>query len=99
VVVVAFSGERNRDRVIVVDWSAGRFRLGSLVPENVLRIRSDQSTSRPVDQSTTPTTTMRRLDTLSREAFDSAVATAMDPISLHDVRAWTQFAGYDLRST
>jgi transposase len=42
---------------------------------------------------------MRRLDTLSREAFDSAVAIAMDAISLHDVRAWTQFAGYDLSST
>ncbi|GAH33831.1 unnamed protein product [marine sediment metagenome] len=42
---------------------------------------------------------MRRMDTLTREAFDAAVATAMAAISLDDVRAWTEFAGYDLRSS
>lgn len=42
---------------------------------------------------------LRRMDTLTREAFDAAVATAMAAISLDDVRAWTQFAGYDLRSS
>jgi len=42
---------------------------------------------------------MRRMDTLTREAFDAAVAKAMAAISLDDVRAWTEFAGYDLRSS
>ena len=39
---------------------------------------------------------LRRLTTLTREAFDSAVAKAMDEISREDVRAWTQYAGYTL---
>jgi transposase len=42
---------------------------------------------------------LRRLPTLSREAFDDAVAFAMSLISNADVRAWTAFAGYSLRST
>jgi transposase len=42
---------------------------------------------------------MRRLDTLTREKFDAAVARAMDAISLDDIRAWVEYAGYDLTST
>jgi transposase len=42
---------------------------------------------------------LRRLPTLSREAFDDAVAFAMSLISNADVRAWTAFAGYSLGST
>ena len=37
---------------------------------------------------------LRRLATLSRDAFDHAVATAMDQISISDIKAWTQHAGY-----
>ena len=44
-------------------------------------------------------TALRRLDTLTRAAFDSAVATAMDSITLDDIREWTAFAGYKLTST
>jgi len=43
--------------------------------------------------------TLRRLATLTRDAFDDAVAYAMSTISNADVRAWTQFAGYSLAST
>jgi len=42
---------------------------------------------------------LRRLPTLSREAFDDAVAFAMDCISTADIRAWTLFSGYSLTST
>ena len=42
---------------------------------------------------------LRRLPTLSKEAFDQAVAFAMSLISTDDVRAWTAFAGYSLAST
>jgi transposase len=42
---------------------------------------------------------LRRLPTLSRDAFDDAVAFAMSIISNADVRAWTAFAGYSLPST
>lgn len=42
---------------------------------------------------------LRRLPTLSRAAFDDAVASAMSLISNADVRAWTAFAGYSLGST
>lgn len=42
---------------------------------------------------------IRRLPTLTRAAFDIAVATAMDAISAADIRGWTDFAGYDLSST
>lgn len=37
---------------------------------------------------------LRRSATLTREAFDSAVAAAMDQISTDDIRAWTEHAGY-----
>lgn len=33
---------------------------------------------------------------LTREAFESAVAQAMDAITLQDIRAWTAFAGYSI---
>ena len=39
---------------------------------------------------------VRRCATLTREAFDRAVAQAMDAICPDDVRAWTQHAGYAL---
>jgi len=42
---------------------------------------------------------LRRLPTLTRDAFDHAVALAMDAISNADVHAWTRFAGYSLAST
>ena len=42
---------------------------------------------------------LRRLPTLSRVAFDDAVAAAMTAISNADVRAWATFAGYSLAST
>lgn len=42
---------------------------------------------------------VRRAATLTREAFDRAVAAAMDEISTADIRAWTQHAGYALTST
>jgi transposase len=41
---------------------------------------------------------LRRLATLTREAFDAAVAAAMDEISAEDIRGWTQHAGYALGS-
>jgi transposase len=41
---------------------------------------------------------LRRLETLTRDAFDKAVAAAMETISNADVRAWTEFAGYSLGS-
>jgi transposase len=41
---------------------------------------------------------LRRLPTLTRDAFDSAVAFAMDSISTADIRAWTTFAGYSVAS-
>lgn len=37
---------------------------------------------------------IRRASTLTREAFDLAVAAAMDAISTADIRAWTKHAGY-----
>jgi transposase len=42
---------------------------------------------------------LRRLATLSRDAFDDAVALAMNTVDNGDVRAWTQYAGYSLGST
>jgi len=42
---------------------------------------------------------VRRASTLSRDAFDAAVAVAMKAINSGDIRAWTEFAGYSLRST
>lgn len=41
---------------------------------------------------------LRRVHTLTRDAFDAAVASAMDAITLHDIRAWIAFAGYGLTS-
>lgn len=42
---------------------------------------------------------LRRLATLTRDAFDDALADAMTAISPSDIRAWTQFAGYSLALT
>jgi len=42
---------------------------------------------------------LRRVATLSREAFDAAVAVAMNDIDHGDIRAWTQHAGYALGLT
>lgn len=42
---------------------------------------------------------IRRAVTLTRAAFDQAVAAAMDQISVDDIRAWTQHAGYAIAST
>jgi transposase len=42
---------------------------------------------------------VRRLPTLTRDAFDSAIVAAMDAVSTDDIRGWTAFAGYDLNST
>lgn len=42
---------------------------------------------------------IRRASTLTRDAFDRAVAAAMGQISTADVRAWTKHAGYALAST
>ncbi len=42
---------------------------------------------------------LRRLATLSREAFDAAVGKAMGEISADDVSAWTAYAGYAIHST
>ena len=39
---------------------------------------------------------LRRMHTLTREAFDAAVATAMNAVTLDDIREWTAFAGYKL---
>ena len=39
---------------------------------------------------------MRRLNTLTREAFDAAVATAMISISMDDITAWFGHAGYQV---
>jgi transposase len=40
---------------------------------------------------------VRRLSTKTRDEFDAAVRAAMDTISNDDIRAWTAFAGYDIR--
>jgi len=42
---------------------------------------------------------IRRLPTLTRQAFDQAVAYAMRCISVADIRAWVEHAGYSLGST
>lgn len=41
---------------------------------------------------------LRRLATLTRDAFDDAVAFAMGEISIDDVRAWAEHAGYVIAS-
>lgn len=42
--------------------------------------------------------TIRRLPTLARDAFETALAVAMDAISPADVKAWTEYAGYSISS-
>ena len=42
---------------------------------------------------------VRRLPTLTRSAFDSAIAAAINAVSLDDIRGWTAHAGYNLTST
>lgn len=42
---------------------------------------------------------LRRLDTLTRETFDAAVAQALATLSPEDIRGWTAHAGYVLGST
>lgn len=42
---------------------------------------------------------LRRLDTLTRETFDAAVAQALATLSTEDIRGWTAHAGYVLGST
>jgi transposase len=42
---------------------------------------------------------LRHLPTLGRDAFDQAVAAAMNAVSNADVRGWTEHAGYSLAST
>ena len=42
---------------------------------------------------------VRRLSTLTRDSFDSAVASAMDAVSTDDIRGWTRLPGCDLSST
>jgi transposase len=39
---------------------------------------------------------VRRLPTLTREAFDVAIVSAMDAVSFDDIRGWTRHAGYTL---
>lgn len=39
---------------------------------------------------------MRRFTTLTREAFDTAVAAAMDAVSFDDIRGWFSHAGYQV---
>jgi len=41
---------------------------------------------------------IRRLPTLTREAFDAAIVAAIDAVTLDDIRGWTCHAGYDLVS-
>lgn len=42
---------------------------------------------------------VRRLPTLTREAFDAAIVAAIEAVTLDDIRGWTGYAGYDLAST
>lgn len=42
---------------------------------------------------------LRRLDTLTRDTFETALAAVMDTVSRDDIRAWVQHAGYRLSST
>ena len=39
---------------------------------------------------------VRRLPSLTREAFERAIAKAMDSVTEKDVRAWTSFCGYSV---
>jgi transposase len=42
---------------------------------------------------------LRRLPTLSPDAFDKAVVTAMGAVTTEDILGWTTFAGYTVAST
>jgi len=42
---------------------------------------------------------IRRADTLTRDAFDRAIAEAIKTISTENIQAWTMFAGYRSTST
>ena len=42
---------------------------------------------------------LRRLPTLTRDAFDNAVVTAMEAVTAADILGWTTFAGYKVAST
>lgn len=42
---------------------------------------------------------IRRLQTTTREAFDSAIASALDQVSVRDILGWVTFAGYTVSST
>jgi transposase len=42
---------------------------------------------------------VRRLPTLTRSAFDTAIAAAIDAVTLDDIRGWTAHPGYSLTST
>ena len=39
---------------------------------------------------------LRRMETLTRDTFDAAVAIAMDAVSTDDIRAWVEHCGYRL---
>ena len=39
---------------------------------------------------------LRRAETLTREAFDAAVASALAVVSNSDIQSWIQYAGYSL---
>jgi transposase len=41
---------------------------------------------------------LRRFDTLTRDAFEKALAVAMDAVSCDDIRAWVEHAGYRVNS-
>lgn len=41
---------------------------------------------------------LRRMSTLTREAFEEALAEAMNAISQADIRAWVSYSGYSLTS-
>ena len=41
---------------------------------------------------------LRRLETLTRETFDTALAAVMDTVSREDIHAWVQHAGYRVSS-
>jgi len=41
---------------------------------------------------------LRRMETLTRDTFDAAVAIAMDAVSTDDIRAWVEHCGYLLHA-
>jgi transposase len=42
---------------------------------------------------------IRRFPTPTREAFDAAVACAIDSITSQDIKSWIEYAGYTINST